>query len=287
MVSASCIALTCMLAHIACVQQLEISACLGTPQGYTAALPQLLHTEAAVHSCKHCQKPLNGKQGGRAKFCNKQCHGGWLVTNSTGQNNPCWRGVSAKLTCAQCGGSFSVARALFNKQGGKFCSLKCFGKFKSALSKTHNHPFRYAGQLLPCKTCGNEFYIQNCDLRKGVKKYCSTKCNPHTIKPGQFAREKHPAWKGGVTSLSEAIRASITYKQWRRAVMQRDKFTCQECGQVGGNLSAHHIKKFSTNPELRLFVPNGITLCRSCHKQLRGFEDDHVSRLALKISTLL
>ena len=37
------------------------------------------------------------------------------------------------------------------------------------------------------------------------------------------------------------------------------------CGNVGGYLNAHHIKKFSEYPELRFELSNGMTMCRDCH----------------------
>jgi hypothetical protein len=37
------------------------------------------------------------------------------------------------------------------------------------------------------------------------------------------------------------------------------------CGYHGKLITAHHIQKFSENPELRYVVKNGVTLCRACH----------------------
>jgi hypothetical protein len=75
----------------------------------------------------------------------------------------------------------------------------------------------------------------------------------------------NPHWKGGITPINLAIRASMEYKLWRRAVFARDKWTCIWCGQVRGNIEADHIKPFAFYPELRFAIDNGRTLCHNCH----------------------
>lgn len=62
-------------------------------------------------------------------------------------------------------------------------------------------------------------------------------------------------------------RESKSYREWRERVYERDNWTCQECGQYGGKLNAHHIQSYAHYPELRLNINNGITLCISCHKK--------------------
>lgn len=94
--------------------------------------------------------------------------------------------------------------------------------------------------------------------------------------------EKSHLWKGGITLLNILIRSNFKYRQWRSDVFTRDNFTCQQCGQWGGRLRAHHIKSFSSilqrheiiNLEEALEceeiwnINNGITLCKDCHKKL-------------------
>ena len=65
----------------------------------------------------------------------------------------------------------------------------------------------------------------------------------------------------------QRIRNSQEYKDWRKAVFERDNYTCQSCGKHGGKLNAHHIKPFKDYPKLRLVLDNGITLCAECHKE--------------------
>jgi hypothetical protein len=76
---------------------------------------------------------------------------------------------------------------------------------------------------------------------------------------------KSHTWKGGVTPEYETIRHSIESKIWRLSVYERDNFTCQKCGQKGGNLNCHHIVNFSSNKKLRFDIENGVTLCKECH----------------------
>lgn len=79
--------------------------------------------------------------------------------------------------------------------------------------------------------------------------------------------ESHWAWKGGISTENVRFRQSSEYKAWRDAVFVRDHFTCVDCGKVGGELNADHVKPFSTHPDLRLDVSNGQTRCEPCHKQ--------------------
>ena len=69
--------------------------------------------------------------------------------------------------------------------------------------------------------------------------------------------------------VSKHDRNSDRYKQWRKAVFVRDKFSCQHCG-TKKRLQAHHIKSWMRCEELRYDISNGITLCRSCHLKAHG-----------------
>ena len=73
-------------------------------------------------------------------------------------------------------------------------------------------------------------------------------------------------WKGGVTTENQKGRGSKKATEWRHSVFVRDSFTCQLCGQIGGNLQAHHKKEWANFKSLRYDVDNGATLCKTCHK---------------------
>lgn len=61
------------------------------------------------------------------------------------------------------------------------------------------------------------------------------------------------------------IRMSTEYKEWRKSVLKRDKYTCQCCGKHGGDLQAHHIHNFAEHKDKRFDLDNGLTMCVNCH----------------------
>jgi hypothetical protein len=95
--------------------------------------------------------------------------------------------------------------------------------------------------------------------------------------------EKSYLWKGGVTLFRHGLRTCFEYRQWRSDIFTKDNFTCQECGQIGKRLHAHHIEAFSSiiqkyeittiqealECEELWNINNGITLCEKCHKELK------------------
>lgn len=90
----------------------------------------------------------------------------------------------------------------------------------------------------------------------------------YRLENGRPSGEYHWNWQGGKTPVNQRERSSKEYAEWRKAVFERDGFTCQLCGQVGGGLQAHHIQHWSTNVNERYQVQNGVTLCEKCHKEL-------------------
>lgn len=77
---------------------------------------------------------------------------------------------------------------------------------------------------------------------------------------------KHWNWKSGLTELVRGIRRSPEFYQWRKAVLERDNYTCQDCGKTEG-IEAHHIRAIMDYPEGIFEVKNGLTVCGDCHKR--------------------
>jgi hypothetical protein len=116
-----------------------------------------------------------------------------------------------------------------------------------------------------CKcNCGNVAVVSSSNLVRN-----------HTTSCGCLFKEQigenNPNWNPSLTDENREKNKKITrclhpdYILWRDSVYKRDNYTCQCCGQVGGKLNAHHIRNYSTYPELRQALSNGITLCKKCH----------------------
>lgn len=138
-----------------------------------------------------------------------------------------------------------------------YCSKKCRTYCISSNLNKKRYETNYWKEKI-CLICKKPF-------RRQGRLYCSQKCQ------GIANRGKNNInWKNGVTLIYRGIRFSREYDQWRMTVFKRDNFTCQNCHQIGGELHAHHLKPFATNPKLRFEISNGITLCEDCHKEIDG-----------------
>lgn len=155
-----------------------------------------------------------------------------------------------------------------------------------------------------CKSCGKRFdkkiFVSCKDWL--TTKFCSLKCywlakrgvatwnkgrkGLLSANSGSFAKGLTPwnknlrgyragalnnKWKGGITLLQHKLRRTPEYKNWRKAVLRRDKLTCQSCGKSGVRLDVHHIRSFAEFPLLRTTLENGVALCVSCHRMTDSY----------------
>ncbi|WP_041257702.1 HNH endonuclease [Fibrella aestuarina] len=90
-----------------------------------------------------------------------------------------------------------------------------------------------------------------------------------------------PEWQ---KALIAKLRTTPLYLDWRRAVLRRDRYRCQECGNTKG-VQVDHIYPLSAivhnrrinsleeaaECELIWRVNNGRTLCPTCHKRTETY----------------
>lgn len=219
------------------------------------------HKGPKIKRCQTCGKEYDSGYNNK-KFCSRKCYG------QSEQN------LNKLKSMAQ---SSAAAKTKYKKKNGLFvlkckkCSADIFGGTRgrsycepcrkivvSEKKRSEKKPNRR------CAVCGSLFFA----YPSISKKTCSTVCLSRHKSEIQKGAKSH-RWQGGKTDHNMAIRNSHKYKQWRSFVFERDCYTCQECGQVGGKLNADHILPFAQYPEFRFDVDNGRTLCVECHRKTK------------------
>lgn len=133
-------------------------------------------------------------------------------------------------------------------------------------------PFQKGHKIISPKMLGKKHSEETkrkiSEAHRGLKK-------PWAKPPVRYGADSH-LWRGGITPINAKIRSSLEYRLWRRAVFERDNYTCIWCGVKNGDgktivLQADHIKPFALFPELRFAIDNGRTLCKPCHQTTETF----------------
>jgi hypothetical protein len=157
-----------------------------------------------------------------------------------------------KILCQYCGTEFNKPYCHFKRTKRHFCCVAC----RNLADQVKITVF--------CKMCGKQFEIRPSEKCKYST--CSKDCQRKSRKD-----ELNVNWKGGVwkniSNERRILMAQLEYKQWRKAVFERDDYTCQLCNRRGGALEADHILPWATHPTLRYDINNGRTLCVECHRK--------------------
>lgn len=116
--------------------------------------------------------------------------------------------------------------------------------------------------------CGKTTCVAGRNLIRGSTRSCGCLRSEIAASRGRkLVGLLNPNWNPKLTD-EERIqnRDYPKYKEWRKAVFERDYYTCQKCGNKSVRLNAHHILGYADNKEERTLLSNGITLCKKCHK---------------------
>lgn len=124
---------------------------------------------------------------------------------------------------------------------------------------------------LSCLECKSSFEVPP---SQKDRKYCSIGCNAKAI-----IGVNHPRWVSDRTKLqrysnAKDDRRSSAYREWRHKVKIRDGFKCKIANQdCSGRLEVHHILSYTSYPELKYELNNGIALCSAHHPKKRDEEN--------------
>ena len=227
--------------------------------------------------CIVCNKEFKTKPSHYDKrlCCSRECIALYYKEKFKGNKNPHWKGGKIKKICPICKKEFYVY--ICQKEKSKYCSYKCAGEsykkvhntcvicgqktiYKNKYCKMHNPRIKkeinrcivckkiisknakvcmehvhigYSKVIRLCLNCGKKMKV----YKNGKRKYCSRKC---------CTTGKHnPNYKDGRKKLSSMIRDCSKNKKIIKNILVRDKYTCNNCGQIGGKLHVDHIKNFS------------------------------------------
>lgn len=244
-----------------------------------------------IKQCLTCEVEFKTSHA-QTKYCSRACSNTAKKTTQCGENNPNYRGGREGI-CSVCGESFpnySARRRTCSKDcygqirkkpraprqisfldqcGFRWCTcIKCGKRFQYHSSAKRHCPKCNAPGIYykRCATCKKEFSTV---AKRQI--YCGMECRNSSISARQKGEKSH-RWKGGLTRPDMLMRGTKEYKAWRKAVYDRDDYTCQLCFERGGKLAAHHIREYAKHPELRLLIGNGITLCWPCHRSIKDKE---------------
>jgi len=188
-----------------------------------------------------------------------------------------------EVSCSKCKEVRTVQRATYNsvKIRGSLCRL-CSQRNRGPrkiYKKSLKSPWNKGMTSLvfkKCLYCKDEFKIE----AYKVQECCSHSCAQRLrVKMGG-----HHFGDGSKTVLNFAVRASTKYKEWKKAVIERDGFECKECGieskkgdfnlmdvdhifPLAALLRKYNIKTVyqSQDCEELWDISNGRILCKECH----------------------
>jgi len=176
-----------------------------------------------------------------------------------------------KKNCLKCNKIFNIkpfALKRGNGTRGKYCGMEC-RKFAYKLYV----PSIATREKISLKLKGvrSGVFGKHWKLSDKTKKKMSK--NKIGLPNENWIGDKNPNWKGGVSKKNkkerQLVMETLEYKNWRRFVFERDKYTCVMCGDdKGGNLEADHIIPVSINIKLIFETSNGRTLCKKCHQKI-------------------
>lgn len=153
----------------------------------------------------------------------------------------------------------------------------------------------YLKEGLSKKELGQRYNCDPCVIDRVLRTLGIRVRNNAESKKGLRVGERHPNWRGGITSLSARLREYLSSYEFQKSILNRDNNKCRICGSKD-NLHIHHLIPFKNildriiiqnyplsptdnadelyniaikNEELNN-TNNLITVCSMCHHRIHG-----------------
>lgn len=157
-----------------------------------------------------------------------------------------------KLVCSQCGTTYHQQARVFRSARWQHRCSKC---------RKQTYTCTTCGQAVSrgyskCKSCAHRGPIRLCsDCQAPISQKAHSRC--------RACHNKHQ--NQGRSTERTKFNNSESWKRLRNQCFADHDYTCVVCQCRGGYIEAHHVRAWSTYPELRLSAANLIVLCRACH----------------------
>jgi len=230
-------------------------------------LNAISNTDESTHAtsvCPACEKPFTYLASWPRKYCCRACAATTVVANIKR-----FKHSGFTTTCESCGKEFETTP---QRTRGRFCSLACYGKWRTANNvgtNTGKKLGRPKSLPLPltktCPICESSFSVKPSHTER--RRFGSRACLGKRFSLNGSKGENSPTWLGGC----EPYRGE-SWRYARRAARQRDN-QCADCGktpdELGRALDVHHIipfRNFGRDRHLEANdLSNLVSLCNICH----------------------
>jgi hypothetical protein len=201
-------------------------------------------------------------------FCNKECESSFKSREWVGENHPNWDGGRERVSCEECGGTYSVHPNQLEET--RFCSVEC-----------RRQNWREDKKEYSCANCGHTVEKMAHNV-KGQQTTCSKQCFKEFMSSTRKGKD-NPQWQGGRFEYY-----GPNWPEQRKKTLERDNESCQECDMTrdehyqnyNEDLHIHHKVPRrqiidEENPTIEQFelansLDNLVTVCKSCHRKLES-----------------
>lgn len=180
------------------------------------------------------------------------------------EHNGNWSSAKKTTTCKLCDSTFSYYPS---DKPGVYCP-SCVEAATGLLPESY--PERGERRIVSCEGCGVDLEVRprRAERRKRGC-FCSRDCYGDWLSRN-IVGPAHHQWDGGPINYGQP------WWRIRQQALERDDFTCQQCGvdadELGRNPDVHHLEPVRSfeNPTDAHTIENVVTLCRPCHRRVEA-----------------